>query len=329
MQTDRKCLGCGLSLQYEDSQKEGYAVKEDHDYCQACFKLKHYGVVITNTSKHEMPIIKKKGLIVLMTSVLHLDQLFAFSMQRHYPDFLVIYLINHVDLLPKDTNLDRLLSNIKIEARKQKIFYSDIILMSAVNKHDIEQLKQYLKSFKKMDIYLMGLQNSGKTTLFKELTNQQNALAMKKAGLTQEEMIGQFEHLTIHDMPGLYKSGYLHELMTYNEYKRLIPDQTFKPRVYLMQKEKALYLENLVSISHKETESISFVFYVSDQLNLRRFPKHLSGEEFEQRTIKVPVGKQQVTFADFGFMHLMGPTTLKMSVLKGLHLSITKVLFND
>src|SRR5690554_3511722 len=124
MQTDKKCLGCGLVLQYDEPEHEGYAVKEDHNYCQACFKLKHYGVVANNTSKHEMPIIKKKGLIVLMTSVLHLDQLFAFSMQRHYPDFPVLYLINHVDLLPKDTNLDKLLANIKLEAKKQKVFYS-------------------------------------------------------------------------------------------------------------------------------------------------------------------------------------------------------------
>ena len=36
-----KCIGCGETLQYEDINKIGYAVKGS-DICNRCFDLTHY-----------------------------------------------------------------------------------------------------------------------------------------------------------------------------------------------------------------------------------------------------------------------------------------------
>ena len=36
-----KCIGCGETLQYEDINKIGYAVKGS-DICKRCFDLTHY-----------------------------------------------------------------------------------------------------------------------------------------------------------------------------------------------------------------------------------------------------------------------------------------------
>ena len=44
----KKCIGCGVELQFEDKTKEGYVpeekfVTEENLLCQRCFKIKNYG----------------------------------------------------------------------------------------------------------------------------------------------------------------------------------------------------------------------------------------------------------------------------------------------
>ena len=45
-----KCIGCGKTLQYEDINKIGYAVKGS-DICKRCFDLTHYNKNIENEAK--------------------------------------------------------------------------------------------------------------------------------------------------------------------------------------------------------------------------------------------------------------------------------------
>ena len=47
-----KCIGCGETLQYEDINKIGYAVKGS-DICKRCFDLTHYNKNIELRNKVE------------------------------------------------------------------------------------------------------------------------------------------------------------------------------------------------------------------------------------------------------------------------------------
>ena len=54
----KKCIGCGIKLQYEDSKKEGYVpeekfIMEEELLCQRCFKIKNYGQNTVNNLKKE------------------------------------------------------------------------------------------------------------------------------------------------------------------------------------------------------------------------------------------------------------------------------------
>ena len=66
---DKKCKGCGSSLQTIDKEKEGYIpsnVYEKADFCERCFKIKNYNspkVLEKNLSINE--IIKDEKLPVL------------------------------------------------------------------------------------------------------------------------------------------------------------------------------------------------------------------------------------------------------------------------
>ena len=41
----KKCTGCGITLQTEDINKEGYTENIDNELCLRCFKLKNYNVL--------------------------------------------------------------------------------------------------------------------------------------------------------------------------------------------------------------------------------------------------------------------------------------------
>ncbi|MDD3067925.1 MAG: 50S ribosome-binding GTPase [Acholeplasmataceae bacterium] len=333
------CKGCGAKLQTDDPKQIGYVKSIDNDFCQSCFRLKNYGESHDHFHPEDLPVLEKDALIVMVSSVLNLDMLFEYPVYRYQNEATFVYLINQIDLLPRQTNTDLLLENITKKAKHMNIPYLDIIMMSAKNLQDIKNLNDYLSTFKNHHIYLIGVQNSGKTTIFKALTHNQDALAFKKAGLTQEPLYQKLDHQVIWDMPGLFQKGYIHEFLPYETYKKMIPDREIKPRIYQLKKDQALMIEGLISIT--VPKALSVVLYLDDQLKIHKTnamrvkdllnegDKHFDiyYETYEQKMLKIPEGKHQMTFADFGFLHVEGPVTVEIMLPKGLHLSLTEALF--
>ncbi|HAX02939.1 MAG: hypothetical protein A2Y45_05860 [Tenericutes bacterium GWC2_34_14] len=342
MSSTIRCKGCGALLQKEDPNKVGYATSYDHVYCQACYKLFHYGESTLHFHPEDLPSLPANAVILMVSSVLHLDLLFSYPVYRYQPDAKFVYIINQMDLLPKGTNLDRLLENIKRKAKSLSVPYEDLILMSAKNPYDIEHLKAYLKELHEPHVYLLGVQNSGKTTLFKALTKDEDALAMKKAGLTQEALKRAYDGMMIYDMPGLYQDGYLHQILPYSLYKNLIPDSMIKPKIYQLKEGQSLMIEGLIGISFYGY-TINPIFYVDQMIDIHKTndervkvlmaekEKHFKVyvDRYEEKAFKIPTGKYQITFADMGFMHVSGPGLVKLIHPKGLHISLSEALFND
>jgi len=335
-----RCKGCGAVLQTVEKEKVGYALSLDHEYCQSCYRLLHYGESSIHFHPEDLPSLPENSLILMISSVLHLDLLFSHPVWRYQSEAKFIYIINQIDLLPKDTNLEMLLQNIIKKVKLMQVPYEDIILMSAKNPYDIDHLKQYVQSFTSQNIYLLGVQNSGKTTLFKALTNDNKALAFKKAGLTQEALEGMFDDQKIIDMPGLYQSGYLHHLLPYTVYKKLIPDQEIHPKIYTLNQGQTVFIEGLVAVT-LTTETQPVVFYLDRNIrmhktNEKRIHELLENKEeqfkiyadaYEEKGFRIPESKMQITLADMGFVHIVGPCHVKIVYPKGFHLSLSEALF--
>lgn len=335
------CLGCGSKLQTEQVNQVGYVLSLEQNYCVSCYQLKHYGKGGAHHHPNQLPQLDSNSLVVCIASVMHLDLLFSHPIARYQPDATFVYLINQIDLLPDSTNLDYLLEQITRKAKRERIHYKDIILMSAIRKHDIEQLSAYLKSAKQQKIYLVGVQNSGKTTILKALTHNQHALAFKKAGLTQEVLVEPFHKHLIYDTPGLYQKGYLHQILPYETYKRLLPDQQIDPRIFQMKPNQTIFIEGLIAVTLSSVSEQSFVFYMdrnveTHKTNQQKIADLLTKKEtffkvyaplYETKQFKVPAGKQQITFADFVLLHLEGPAHIEVTYPKDMHISIAEALF--
>jgi len=335
-----KCKGCGATLQTEDKEKIGYAQSLEHDYCQSCYKLMHYGEVNEHFHPEDLPKLSQDAVVFMVSSVLHLDMLFTYPVYRYEPNLKYVYLINQIDLLPKSTNLDEMIKNITEKALSLRVPYHDIIMMSAKNPYDIDHLYEYMLSFKEKNIYLIGVQNSGKTTIFKAITKNEKALAFSKAGLTQEALSHQLENHQIWDMPGLYQPGYMHHFLAYKDYKKLIPSQTIKPKVYQMKKDQTVVIEGLISITLLKSDQ-TLVLYLDQNIHIHKTNKNriadlfenkeknfqMYVDSYEEKTFKIKDQKIQLTFADIGFMHIEGPNTVHIKHPKGMHISLSEALF--
>ena len=74
----KKCTGCGIILQTEDINKEGYTENIDNELCLRCFKLKNYGEykAVTLNNKDYTDIlnsIPKDALVVYLASLLNIN----------------------------------------------------------------------------------------------------------------------------------------------------------------------------------------------------------------------------------------------------------------
>ncbi|MBN3490587.1 50S ribosome-binding GTPase [Acholeplasma equirhinis] len=335
MQNDRTCLGCGASLQTENPNELGYVKTLEQPFCSHCFKLMHYGKGDTHFHPDRLPEFKKNALIVIVSSVLYLDTLLTSEVKRLADEYHVVHLINQIDLLPASTDKNFLLGKIQKQFNQFRVSYDEIILMSALNKLDINNLKNYLRVTNYKEVYFIGLQNSGKTTIFKALTGNKEALAIKKAALTQRILSGKFDDMMIYDTPGLYQSGYLHEFFPYETYKDLLPSKQFKPKNGMLEKNDAILIDGLVGLSILKGETKS-VFYGSDAIKLHptkadKVESILNNElvtnvRFDQYVMKEYALKEdrkyQITFADFGFMILTGPVTIRLFTHPKLHISV-------
>lgn len=339
MKETMRCKGCGAVLQDLNQDHVGFTPDLTNTYCQACYKLMHYGEVTTHFHPEDLPSLPSGSLIFMVSNVLHIDLLFSYPVYRYQSDATFVYIINQIDLLPRSTNLNLLLDKITMKAKKEHIPYHDIILMSSKNPHDIDLMKNYIQHHPTEHVYLLGVQNSGKTTLFKAITQDQNALAFKKAGLTQDVLSKTYGKHKIYDMPGLYQKGYLHQFLSYESYKRLIPDHEMKPKIYQMKPFQAVMLEGLVALT--VLKAMDIVFYGSDQTHIHKTNKEriqalledrehqfkVYGSSYEKKTFKIPEGKYQITCADMGFFHVSGPAHIELTYVKDMHISLSEALF--
>lgn len=341
MQTKiNSCLGCGAILQVNMPDKPGFVKDLNQPFCMDCFKLMHYGQSESHHHPDDLPTFNHNSLILVVVSIMYIDTIFKLSLATRGEKYHITYLINQVDLLPPHTNLDLLLEKTIKKAKSFGINYEDIVLMSAKNPHDIEHLKAYIKIRRFKDVYLIGLQNSGKTTIFKALTGNQKALAMRKAALTQHVLNDEFEGHMIYDTPGLYQKGFLHEFFDYEIYKDMLPQKVFKPRNGKLNLGDALLIEGIVGVAVIKGQTTS-VFYGSDRIKLHLTNERKALEQLQNKNlfehsmsnyIKTDVSlkdsvKYQLTLADFGLLHISGPVTIRIFHHPEFYYSISEVYF--
>lgn len=275
---NKKCVGCGAILQSNFPLKEGYIepemIKKD-DICRRCFRLKFYGdfIYINKSNKDYEKIMEQISLTGDL--VIYLIDAFSISNELINVDKLLknpfLLVINKRDLLPKSVNDNKIIDYVK----KYKLDIIDSIIISAEKNYNIDRLYKLISKYKKSQkVYIVGNTNAGKSTLInkmlKDYANSKSFLTTSLLPTTTLDImeIKLNDNLTIIDTPGFIEEGNIINYLDYATLTKVTPKKEIRPKVYQLNIDRSLLVKDILQIDYIEGESNSFVFYISNELEI-------------------------------------------------------------
>ena len=262
-----KCIGCGVILQNEVPNSDGYVGSLEKKMCERCFVIKNYGQnkIINKTNNDYIDIIKKirdKDVVVYVSNILtlNLDYIEKFNN--------VILVLTKRDILPKSIKDMKIINYVK--ARYSNI--RDVIIVSAYKKYNLDMLYNKLLSYNNKIIYFVGITNSGKSTLINEMIKSYNG---REGNITTSSypsttldvvdvMIG---NLKVKDTPGILISNSIINFLTDKEIKIINSKKEIKPITIQVRGKGAILISDFFRIDY-ETDISSMTFYMANSVKI-------------------------------------------------------------
>lgn len=281
---NKKCIGCGVEMQMEDSQGIGYTPKEDALYCQRCFRIRHYNDVTISMkqgidSKKVLSKIKKlNGMIVWVVDVFDFESNMIQNLNECFPKENILLVLTKQDLLPITLTNEKLLKFVLERLQFYNIQVNGIVICGDMvhhayhwQNHSLEILKDAIrKTFQKRKVIFMGMANAGKSTLINALQNNKNVTTSKYPGTTLDILKLENDEFTIYDTPGLTRLDSLITRIDEKILKQVIPSSALKPQVYQIYENQSLAVGGLVRMDVYCKTPITVVGYFSTELKIHR-----------------------------------------------------------
>lgn len=319
---DLFCIGCGAKLQSENENMAGYVptsvLKKDSTeiediYCRRCFRLRHYNEVadieLTDDDFLTMlnEISSKDALVVNLVDVFDLNGTMISGMQRFAGDNPLIIVGNKVDLLPNVISHGKIRQWLTEQVHSIGLRPKQVGLVSALRSDSVKELMKMInKERKGRDVYIVGTTNVGKSTLINQIIN----IATESDDLITTSYfpgttLGIIEipledgsHLI--DTPGIIQRTNLTHYLKGRELKTIIPRREVKPSVYQIEEEQTIFIDGLARFDYLEGEGKkSFVFYVSNDLQLHRTKLENADELYERQLGKLLNPPNEYSANDF------------------------------
>lgn len=286
MENEKKCLGCGVTLQDVNLLQEGYTTSLENDLCQRCFRMKNYGEyqVVTKSNEEYLNILKDvaetKDLVLYVTDVLNLEENLE-EIRNLIPNKMILVL-NKIDVLPKSVREEKIIGYLE----SMNINFEEVIVISANKNYNIDYLLKRIKYHQtSKNVYVVGHTNAGKSSLINKLiknySDSNQELTMSPLPSTTLNMITTpiNEHLTLIDTPGLLDNGSILNQVDENMVKKISPKKEIKPRTYQLRKGQSIVIENLIRIDYIDGEKNSFTLFMSNDLKVKRLLNLFNNEE--------------------------------------------------
>ena len=272
---NKKCMGCGTTLQDKNKDKEGYVENLNQDLCQRCFRLKHYGeykVVSKDNNDYKKIInnIPKESLVVYVSDIfyLNLDNINMFNK--------VLLVLTKRDTLPKSI-IDNKIKKY-INDRYNNII--DIEIVSSINNYNLDNLLSKLHKYNNREIYFVGNTNSGKSTLLNKLiknystNNIEITTSMYPSTTLEMIKINIDNKLTIIDTPGLINENSLINTLPNNYIKRFNIKKEVKPRTFQIKDTGSIIIDEIIRIDYNTKDINSMTVYINNGINVKRIGKN-------------------------------------------------------
>ena len=235
----KKCSGCGIELQFEDKNKEGYVpeekfVMQDDLLCQRCFKIKNYGENLINNFSREDYLkevsksVKKSDVILPIFDIIDFEGSFTEEILDYLRDYRSIILVNKIDLMPDFIHPAEISNWIKDRLAEEDIVPDDIAFISAKSKYGINGIIRKIKNIfpnKKVKATVLGVSNAGKSSVINLLLGNNRITTSKYSGTTLKSINNKIPNseITIIDTPGLIPDGRISDLISVESGLKLVP----------------------------------------------------------------------------------------------------------
>ncbi len=301
---NKKCRGCGATLQSNEIQKEGYTIDIAHPYCNRCFRLKYYSEYqkIEKKQSDYLSIVKKidqtGDLVVLVADVFLLSK--QVLLLKKYLKNPVLLVLTKRDILPRSIRE----SKIKEYIKNMGIPYIDIELISSYKNDHLDELFEKINTYKKSKfVYMVGYTNAGKSTLInKILYNYAMEISDVMTSIMPSTTLDCIEvtideTLTLIDTPGLLLEKSFMNEVNGKMLSKIMPQKEIKPITYQVKGKQYIYIEDFLEI---EVLDNNVTFYISNALIIERYYKKKKNLSYE---INLFVGEgEEIMIEGLGFI---------------------------
>ncbi len=316
-----KCVGCGVELQDTDKFKDGYVEDLSYVLCERCFIIKNYGQnkIVRKSNIDYMRIIdsiRDNDVVVYVSSILTLNLDYISKFKN------VILAITKRDILPKSVKDDKIINY----AKKKHRNISDVVMVSAYKKYNLDVLYDKLLAYKDKNIYFVGITNSGKSTLINEMIKSYNGylgdITMSNYPSTTlgivETNIGE---LNVKDTPGIVIEDSMVNYLDDKKIKKINSKKEIKPVTMQISGIGGVLIDDILRIEY-ETDKASMTFYVSNNLKVDSI--NLKNPRLLDKYIRrfVVDDNEDLVIEDIGFIKFTKKTVVKICCLNDAYMYV-------
>ncbi len=273
-----KCIGCGISLQTDNKQLLGFTNNIESKYCERCFRIKNYNEYQKVDKKigDFYSIIDKinatNDLVLFVVDIMSMGSEFEkiASKLKNKP----LLAISKRDVFSYKVNDQKFLNLVSIQCL-------DKIVISANKNYNIDLLMEKINLYKNSgNVYLVGLTNSGKSTLVNKIIYNYTDLeskittSMLPSTTLDTIQIQITDDLNLIDTPGIIDMGNISNYLDNDTLKRLFIKREIKPITYQVKCRQYFLIDDFLKMECLEPCDITF--YISNQLKIARLFKDIS-----------------------------------------------------
>ena len=255
----KKCLGCGIELQCEDKNKEGFVPEEklltqENLLCQRCYKIKNYGQNLANNFSSEdyrkevLQSVKKSDIILPIFDIIDFEGSFTDEVLDYLRDYNSIVLINKIDLLPDFIHPTEISNWVKARLAEEGIVPDDIAFVSAKNKYGVNGIIRKINNIfknKKVRATILGVSNVGKSSIINLLLKDDRITTSKYSGTTLKSINNKVPdtQVTIVDTPGLIPVGRVSDLISIESGLKLVPSGEISRKTFKLEENQVFMFD--------------------------------------------------------------------------------------